>query len=300
MHIHVLITFGPLDLDVVTGTQLRCIVRESLPAPSVKCSRIFDPMPSVALESACDQEPALPCRSPQAFGAVPRIEQDMGDRPGDWLKGADHRFHQVNQAFERHSFRFADRRLSIQLGGQWTTSSQQHIQALKQAMTWHTFVLGRRMMHPQSFHLLAFAFLNRRVIEGHIPCYDGLLGTASTLRLLLALSLQFCCHLRLHHVTKVPQPEGYYQCCFPRSFREIPAQSCQARPIRNLTHQSRERSSALDIRISPSSTITKYWYCGLENSFTKRSAKWRTCSSRHIMRTGIGHLHGFKGGYSSP
>ena len=169
----------------------------------------------------------------------------MGHRPCDWLKGADHRFHQVNLTGERHSFRFADRRLSIQLRSQRTPLSQQHIEALNQAMTWHAFVLGRRMMPSQSFHLLAFAFLDRRVIPDQIPCHDGLLGTASTLRLLLALSLQFCCDLGLHHFTKVPQPECYHCCCFPWGFRQKAAQSCQTRPIGNLTQRPRERSSAL-------------------------------------------------------
>jgi hypothetical protein len=46
----------------------------------------------------------------------------MGQRPGDWLKGADHRFHQIDLASERHIFRCADCLLSIQLGSQRTAS----------------------------------------------------------------------------------------------------------------------------------------------------------------------------------
>ena len=46
--------------------------------------------------------------------------------------------------------------------------------------------------------------------------------------------------------------------------------------------------------IIPSSTVTKYWYCGLVKTERKRSAKWHTSSSRHIIGCGIGHLRGFK------
>ncbi len=75
----------------------------------------------------------------------------------DRLKGANGRLPQVDQAFEGHAFRFADGLLSIQLRSQRTASYQQHLQTLNQAMTPHAFVLGRRMMQPQSLHLLALA-----------------------------------------------------------------------------------------------------------------------------------------------
>ena len=35
MHVHVLLAFGPLDLEIVVGAQLGRIVRESRPAPSL-------------------------------------------------------------------------------------------------------------------------------------------------------------------------------------------------------------------------------------------------------------------------
>src|SRR5712692_9340817 len=202
-------------------------------------------MPSIALEAAGDQEPTLPCRTPEALGTVPAIEQDMGQRPSDGLKGTDHGFHQVDLALEGHVFRCADRLLSIQLGSQWTASSQQHIQAFDQAMTAHPLVLCGRVMQAQSLHLLAFAFLDRRVIPDQIPCHDGWLGTASPFRLLLALSLEFCSDLWLHLFPKVPQPLLDHGCCFPWRLREKTAQPCQTRSISDLTQQSRKRSCSL-------------------------------------------------------
>src|SRR5258708_17713273 len=41
--------------------------------------------------------------------------------------------------------------------------------------------------------------------------------------------------------------------------------------------------------ISPSSTVTKYCYCGLEDSERKTSPKLYTSSSRHIIRRRLGH-----------
>ncbi len=111
-------------------------------------------------------------------------------------------------------------------------------------MTRQALVLGGRMMHPQSLHLLAFGLVHRRVIPNQIPCHDGLFGTTSMLCLPLALSLLFCCDLGLHHLMKVSQPTFYQRCCFPRGFRQKTAQSCQTWSIGNPAHQSRERSRA--------------------------------------------------------
>jgi hypothetical protein len=101
------------------------------------------------------------------------------------------------------------------------------------------------MMPPQSFHLLAFAFLYRRVIPYQIPCHDGWLGTASTPGKRLALSLLFSFDLRLHLVPKVPKPVLSYGCCLPGGLREKATESCQARMIGYVTQQSTERSRSL-------------------------------------------------------
>src|SRR5258708_2357022 len=238
MHVYLLLALRPLEQDIVTGSELSRIVGESLPPPALGRARIFDPQPAIALPAAGDQEAALLCRSPEAFGTVPAIEQDMRQRSGDRFKGADHGFHQVNLALERHSFRRADRLLSIQLGSQRTASPQQYIQALDQAMTFHSFLLRGRVMPTQSFHLLAFAFLNRRVIPNQVPCHNGWLGTASTLGLRLALPLQFCFDQRLHLFPKVPQPACNDSCRLPGCLCEKATQPGQARSKSNLTQQS--------------------------------------------------------------
>src|SRR5258708_38393922 len=244
MHIHLIVSLGPLDPHIVARTELGCIVRQLLPGPSLRCSRVFDAQPAIAFESSGNQEATRPCCSPEHFRAVPGIEQDMGHRSCDRLKGADGRLHQFDLAAERNVFRFADRLLSIQLRSQGTASSQQYIQTLDQAMTRQALVLGGRMMQPQSFHLPAFGLVHRRVIPNQIPCHDGLFGTTSMLCLPLALSLLFCCDLGLHHLMKVSQPTFYQRCCFPRGFRQKTAQSCQTWSIGNPAHQSRERSRA--------------------------------------------------------
>jgi hypothetical protein len=76
------------------------------------------------------------------------------------------------------------------------------------------------MMHTQALHLLAFAFLDRRVVSNQVACHDGQLGTTSTFRLLLALSLQVCGYLRLHLLPKVLQPPFDHGSRFPGRLRE--------------------------------------------------------------------------------
>jgi hypothetical protein len=94
------------------------------------CARVLDAQPAVAFESGRDEEPVLSCREPVAFGAVPRIEQDMSPGPDDRLKGSDGRLQQFDLSGKGHLFRFADGLLSIQLWSQRTASPQQHIQVL--------------------------------------------------------------------------------------------------------------------------------------------------------------------------
>ena len=243
MHVHLFIALRPREQDIVTGSELsRIVVGESLPPPALGGGRIFDPQPLVAPQSAGDQEATLLCCEPVAFRTVPASAQDMGQRSGDRLKGADHGFHQVNLALERHPFRLADRLLSIQLRSQRTASPQQHIQALDQAMAFHAFLLRGRVMHTQALHLLAFAFLKRRVIKSYVPCHDGWLGTASTLGVRLALALLFCFDQRLHLLPKVPQPAFNDSCRLPGCLREKAAQPGQARSTSNLTQQSSQRT----------------------------------------------------------
>src|SRR5439155_6258570 len=122
------------------------------------------------------------------------------------LKGPNDGLHQRNLALEGRVFRLADSLLSIQLRSQWAAPPQEHRETLYQAMTADPFPLRRRMMLPQPLHLLALGLLHRGVVPEQIPCHDGLLGTASMLGALLALSLELCCHLRLHRLAKVPQP----------------------------------------------------------------------------------------------
>lgn len=168
------------------------------------------------------RNPPLPCREPVAFGTVPGIEQNMRHGSRNRLKGADKRLHQLDHASEGPSFRFADRLLAIHLRSQRTVPPQQHLQTLKHAVTGHALVPGGRMMQPQSFHLLPLGPVHRRVIPDQIPYHDGWLGTPSALQLPLALSLQFCRNLRLHHFPKVLQPAFCHRSRFPPSFRQKP------------------------------------------------------------------------------
>src|SRR5205823_3763343 len=75
----------------------------------------------------------------------------------------------------------------------------------------------------------------------------GLLGTASTLALLLALSLEFCCDARLHLFPKVLQPVFCQRGGFPGRFREKAAQSCQTGSSANLTQQVAQGSSSFTL-----------------------------------------------------
>src|SRR6266516_3498867 len=242
VHVHRLVSFGPGQLDIVALAQLSRVLRHALPLPAFGCTWVCDGEPAIALDPSCDQKLPLPCGSPEAFGTVPAIKQDMRLCSGDWLKCADGGFHQLDLALEGHAFHFADLLLSIHLGSQGTASPQEHIQTLDQAMTGHALVFGRRMMPAQSLHLLGFALVYRRVIPNQIPCHDGCFGTASTLGLPLALSLELCCHLWLHLFPEMPQPAFGHGCLFPRRFRQKATQSRQTGSIRNLLQQTRERS----------------------------------------------------------
>src|SRR5712692_659887 len=247
MHIHVVVALGPLELAIVAVAQLGRIVAELLPPPALGGGGVFYPQPAVAFESRGDEEPALARCSPEAFGAVPGIEQDVRHAPCNRLKGPNDGLHQRNLAGEGHAFRFADPLLSIQLRSQWAAPPQEHIQTLHHAMTGDPFPLRRRMMPPQPFHLLALRLVHRRVVPDQIPCHDGLLGTASMLGLLLALSLQLCCHLRLHRLAKVPQPAFCHGFGFPGRFGEKAAQPCQARSRADLTQQATQGAPAFTL-----------------------------------------------------
>src|SRR5947209_5984532 len=169
MHIHGVLAPWPLEGDVVACRQLSGILRQLLPPPTLGNARVYYRQPTVALDASGNQEVALTSRSPETFGAVPTVEQDMGLRACHWLKGADRLLHQRDLALERHPFLLTDYLLSIQLGSQRTASAQQHIQILDQAMTQHSLLLGCRIMHTESFHLLAFALLDRRVVPNQVP-----------------------------------------------------------------------------------------------------------------------------------
>src|SRR6266571_1181621 len=247
MHVERLLSLGPCQLDVVARAQLSGILRQALPFPAFGSAWVCYRQPAIALDPSRDQKLPLPRCSPEAFGAVPSIEQDMRQGPCNRLKGANDRLHQVNLAGEGHAFRFADPLLSIQLRSQWAAPPQEHIQTLHHTMTGDPFPLRRRMMLPQPFHLLAFRLVHRRVIPDQIPCHDGLLGRASMLGLLLALSLELYCHLRLHRLAKVPQPAFCHGFGFPGRFGEKAAQSCQAPSSATLTQQAAQGSPSFTL-----------------------------------------------------
>jgi hypothetical protein len=130
----------------------------------------------------------------------------MRQRPCDRLKGPDERLHQCNLAGEGHPFRFADPRLVIQLRSQRTVSPPSaHTDSAPcydQGSVCPPWSNDAAPALPSSY---PSEMSHRRVVPDQVPCHDGLLRTASMLGLLLALSLQFCCHLWLHRVTKVPR-----------------------------------------------------------------------------------------------
>src|SRR2546423_12577371 len=116
MHIHRILALWPCELDVVAGFQLRRIVRQLLPAPALGNAWVGYRQPAIALDARRDQEVAFTRCSPEALGAVPTVEQDMGQRSCHWLKGADRVLHQRDLALERYPFLLTDHLLSIQLG----------------------------------------------------------------------------------------------------------------------------------------------------------------------------------------
>src|SRR6266566_4911413 len=200
MHVNRLFSFGPGQLDVVARAQLSRLLRQALPLPAFGRAWVCDGKPAIALDPSRDQKLPLPCGSPEAFGTVPAIKQDMRERSRDRLKRADCGFHQLDLTLEGDAFHFTDFLLSIQLGSQGTAPPQQHIQTLDQAMTGHAFVFGRRMMPAQSLHLLGFALvprprhpqsgtLSRRVLWDGLDAWAVSGALAATLLPLLAPSL---------------------------------------------------------------------------------------------------------------
>ena len=84
------------------------VLRHSLPLPAFGRGWVCYGKPPIALDPRGDQKSPLPCRSPETFGTVPAIEQDMRHYSRDWLKRADHGFHRLNLAGKRHAFHSAD------------------------------------------------------------------------------------------------------------------------------------------------------------------------------------------------
>jgi hypothetical protein len=88
----------------------------------------------VALEPGRDQKTALSCSSPDGFGTVPTVQQDMCQRSLHWLKGPDALNHQLDLTAEGDPFPLADALLPMQLWSERAATVQQDIHALDQTM----------------------------------------------------------------------------------------------------------------------------------------------------------------------
>src|SRR6266571_4159147 len=245
MHIHRLAAPRPLHLHIVVFAQPSHIVAELLPAPAPLNRLIGHAQPAIALEAGGDEKAALARRTPQAFSAIPAIEQHMRHRALHWLEATNERFHLVNLTLEDHLYCFAGRFLSRQLRSQRTTSREQHVEAQHQAMTCDALVLGGRVVFAQSFHLAAFWLGHRRVISNYIPGHQGLLGTTSPLGPLVLLTVSLGFDHELHLLAEVPQPACYQLLLRPRGLRQKPTQPGQTRMLTHLSQPSRQRSSSL-------------------------------------------------------
>jgi hypothetical protein len=121
---------------------------------------------------------------------------------------------------------------------------QQHIQSLHQTMAENALVFGARVVFAYPFHFLTFWFGHRRIIPNHIPGHQGLLGTTTTLRLVLTLSLPFGFYCQFHLLTKALEPLLYQFLLGPGSLRQKPAQSGQTRLGPHHSQQSRQCPSS--------------------------------------------------------
>ena len=247
MHIHGLASSGPGHLNVVLLAQPGDVIAQFLPAPALRNRLIGDAQPAIAFETGGDEKAAGTSGAPQTLGAIPAIEQEMCHGSLRRLKRPDQLFHEVDLALEKHLFGVAYCLLMVQLRSQRAAAIQQHIESLDQAMTHDPLVFGRRVVPVQPFHLLAFRFAHRRVIEGHIPGHEGLLGTASTLGLKLALTVSFRLHQRPHLLAEVREPASHQFLLRSRGLREIPAQSSQTGIRSHFSQQSRQRSSSFTL-----------------------------------------------------
>ncbi len=73
MHVYLALASGPAEAQIVTGVQLRRIVRQALPLPALRDSRVFYSQPAIAFKASGDEKPALASRALETFGAVPTI-----------------------------------------------------------------------------------------------------------------------------------------------------------------------------------------------------------------------------------
>src|SRR5712692_959371 len=242
MHPHHFAPSRPGQLDKVALAQLSRIVRELLPTPALGSRCVSNAQPAIAFDPGGDEKVPLAGGMPQAFGAVPAIQQDVRLCARDRLERPNEGLHQLDLAVELHLFGFAHRCLTIQLRNQGTGAIQQHVDPLHHTVADDALVIGGRVVLAQSLHLVSFRFAHRRIVPDHIPGHEGLFGTASTLGFKLALPIAFRIHQRLHLCAKVLLPPGHNRFLRPRGFREKPAQPTQTGSLAHLTQQSRERA----------------------------------------------------------
>jgi len=245
MHPHQFAPSRPGQLHKVARAQLSRIVRELLPAPAWGSCFISNTQPAIAFHASGDEKVPLAGSMPQAFGAVPAIQQNVRLCAFNRLELTNESLHQLDLAVEWHLFGFAHLGLPIELWSQRTGTIQQHIESLHQTVPDNALVIRGRVVLPQSFHFSSFRFAHRQIVPNHIPGHEGLFGTPSTLGLLLALLFPFRCHQRLHLSTKLSLPTSHDRSRLPRGDREKSTQPTQTERLAYLTQHSAQRSPAL-------------------------------------------------------
>ena len=243
--------------------------------------------------------PRSACRSPEAFGTVPGIEQDMRHGPTTGSKvrmmppssrscwrrarlplrrpfAVDTIAEPVGSAAPRAH---TDSAPYYDPGCVCPPSSNDAAPALPSSCPWACASSSRRGLHT----------LSRRVAWHGLDAWVAL-GV---------VRLQFCCHLRLHRLAKVPREGVLPRLWLPRALRRKAAQSCQARSRADLTQQAAQGAPTFTLH-QPQQHDHEVLVLGLGEKLAELFGQSDDMfSSKHIMGTGIGHLHGLKGFYSS-
>jgi len=136
----------------------------------------YDSHLAVAFQAPAYIPIPLPGRTANTFVVIPGIHHNVGVGLGNRLKGLNSFHRQVYLAFERDFLPFTDRFLAVEFGQKGTSSAQQYVKGLEEAMACHHLFLGSGVMTPYPFHLAPPGFGVNRIVQDQKTCHYGFSG----------------------------------------------------------------------------------------------------------------------------